>query len=161
MAGTFYDIHENVFLTPFLLFLLYFIEKDKTVGIFVMMVLTLAIKEDAAVYIIFIAIYMILAKKMYLKGGIMLALSTVYFLVIVHVLNTYGDGAMTSRYVDYEINGTGLDEVIKVCITSPLYVFAQCATLEKLLFIMKMLLPLGFLPMLSKKHRISFFLLRL
>jgi len=151
MAGTFYDIHENVFLTPFLLFLLYFIEKDKTVGIFVMMVLTLAIKEDAAVYIIFIAIYMILAKKMYLKGGIMLALSTVYFLVIVHVLNTYGDGAMTSRYVDYEINGTGLDEVIKVCITSPLYVFAQCATLEKLLFIMKMLLPLGFLPMLSKK----------
>ena len=159
MGGTFYDIHENVFLVPCVLFLMYFIEADKTVGIFVMEALTLAIKEDAAVYVIFIALFMIFAKKMRLKGSIMLVTAGVYFLFIVWWLNKYGDGAMVTRYENYEINGKGLIEVIKDCITSPIYVFGQCCDADKLMFALKMLVPLGFLPFFCKRNFGNYLLL--
>lgn len=152
-AGCFYDLHENVFLVPCILFLMYFIETDRTAGIFVSAALTLAIKEDAAVYVIFIAVFMMIAKKMYLKGGITLAAAAVYFIAVIYWLNNYGDGAMVTRYSNYTQGADGsLLDVIKSCVTSPVYVFSQCCSADKFLFTVKMLVPLGFLPLLCKKY---------
>ena len=54
---------------PLALFMLIFaFETDKTWLLVLSVIFTLGIKEDAAVYVIFISLYMILADKKYKKG---------------------------------------------------------------------------------------------
>ena len=47
-TGCFYDIHENCFLAPLLLWLFYFFEKEKWIPMYISALLVLAVKEDAA-----------------------------------------------------------------------------------------------------------------
>ena len=84
--GCFYDFHENCFLLPLLLWVFYFFEKEKYLWMYVFAVLTLAVKEDAAIYILFFAIFLILARKKYLHGTILALGAAAYFLVALAIL---------------------------------------------------------------------------
>jgi len=152
IGGCFYDIHENAFLTPLILWLFYFIEKDKFWGIFTFSALIFMVKEDAPVYVAFIAVYMIFGKKQYKKGMGILAFSVIYFIAILWLLKTYGQGAMFDRYNNYNFDGSGIISVIKTFILNPAYVISQCMTQDKLIFAMQILIPLGFLPLLNKSY---------
>lgn len=61
--GCLYDFHENKFLTVLIMWALYFIVKENTIGTIVFCALTLTVKEDAAIYIMAIALYIILSQK--------------------------------------------------------------------------------------------------
>ncbi|MBR1811358.1 MAG: DUF2079 domain-containing protein [Clostridia bacterium] len=147
-AGCFYDIHENCFLTPLLLWLLYAIDVDSTAGLILSAIAICAVKEDAPVYVMFVCIYMFFAKKKILKPALLLLCTVGYFLAAVKYLDTYGDGAMLYRYSNL---GGSLQSILKNVIVNPGYVFSQCLDGEKLEFALKMLLPLGFLPLISRK----------
>ena len=67
-TGCFYDIHENCFLTPLLLWMFCFFERKQYIPMYVFAALTLTVKEDAAVYVLFFALYIIFAEKKYLHG---------------------------------------------------------------------------------------------
>lgn len=152
-GGCYYDLHENKFLTPLILWLLYFIEKDKTLWICIFSVLTLLVKEDAAVYVACIALYIFFGKKKYLKGAGIFLGSVLYFGGVVYWLSHYGDGVMTYRYNNFISDPeAGLLGVIKTILVNPVYLFQECFTVEKLQFVLLMLLPLGFLPLLNKKY---------
>jgi len=77
-SGTFYDIHENCFLTPLLLWMFYFFEKDKSIPMYLFALLTLTVKEDAAVYVAIFALYAFFSRKKYLHGGILIVCAIVY-----------------------------------------------------------------------------------
>ena len=158
-SGTFYDIHENCFLTPLLLWMFYFFEKDKPIPMYIFALLTLSVKEDAAIYVAIFALYAFFAKKKRLHGGILIAFSIVYISVAVSILEKTGYGAMTNRYANYTDGKDGLLPIILTCIKNPAYIFTQFAiegdkgqTLaSKLLYILQMLVPLGFIPLITKK----------
>ena len=151
-GGTMYDIHENAFLLPFILWLLYFAEKNKNIPMYIFMILTFTVKEDAAIYVAFIALYFIFSGKKKLHGSIMLFSSVIYFVFAVTILKNFGEGAMTGRFDNFITDADkGLVDVIITIFKNPAYFLSQCMTAEKLLFILFMLLPLGFLPILSKK----------
>lgn len=151
-AGTLYDFHENAFLPLLILWLLYFAEKGKHIPMYVFMVLTLTVKEDAAIYVAFIALYFIFSGRKKLHGSIMFFSSVIYFVFAVFILKNYGDGAMTGRFSNFITNqDLGLADVIITIFKNPAYFISQCMSDEKLLFILFMMLPLGFLPVLSKK----------
>jgi len=152
IGGCFYDIHENAFLTPLILWLFYFIEKEKLWGILTFSALIFMVKEDAPVYVAFIAIFMIIGKKQYKKGILVLTFSILYFIAILWLLKTFGNGVMVDRYNNYNFDGSGLISVIKAAIINPAYVISQCMTQDKLIFAMQMLIPLGFLPLLNKGY---------
>ena len=59
--GCFYDFHENCFLLPLLLWVFYLFEREKYLPMYVFAALTLMVKEDAAVYILFFALFIIFA----------------------------------------------------------------------------------------------------
>ncbi len=158
-CGTFYDIHENCFLTPLLLWMFYFFEKDKPLPMYIFAVLTLCVKEDAAIYVAFFALYILLGRKKRLHGTVLFAVSVIWFVAAVTMLTQFGDGAMSGRYQNYIYDDSGFIGMIKTCIKNPSYIFTQFAVngtngstlAKKLLYILQMLVPLGFVPVMTKK----------
>ena len=94
--GCFYDFHENCFLLPLLLWVFYFFEKEKYLWMYVFSILTLAVKEDAAVYIILFAVFLIISRKKYLHGFILAIGAAVYFYVALAILE--GSAAYWAEY---------------------------------------------------------------
>lgn len=150
--GCIYDFHENKFLTVLILWALYFIIKDNLIGTAVFCLLTLMVKEDAAIYVMAIALYVILSRKKFLFGGVMLAAAAVYFMLASSVVASLGSGIMDDRLANYMINGEGgLSAVVKNCLSDFGYLLSQVFTKEKIMFIVWMLLPVAFAPFFSEK----------
>ena len=94
--GCFYDFHENCFLLPLLLWVFYFFEKEKYLWMYVFAVLTLSVKEDAAIYILFFALFLILSRKKYLHGTVLALGAAAYFLIALAILE--GSAAYWADY---------------------------------------------------------------
>ncbi|MBO5274795.1 MAG: DUF2079 domain-containing protein [Clostridia bacterium] len=151
-GGCFYDLHENKFLAPLILWLMYFIEKKQEIPTYIFMMLVLFVKEDAPVYIMFIALYMLIHRKEYRKGIIMMAVSVLYFLGVTSYLANAGDGVMTYRYDNFIADSdAGLIGVIKTVLVNPALVFFESFNPDKLKFMILTLVPLGFMPFLTRK----------
>jgi uncharacterized membrane protein len=62
-GGTFYDIHENCFLTFFILMAIWAIEEKKNVLMALFVILTFLVKEDAAIYLLVIGCFFLFQEK--------------------------------------------------------------------------------------------------
>ena len=167
-GGTGYDLHENAFLTPLLLWLFYAVECRKGWMLAVFTALTLFVKEDAAVYVAVIALWLLirtfLQKNAHLSGhkadkwcavagSIMLAASVVWFLLVTAYLSRIGDGVMTYRYDNFIYDGSSsLFTVIKAVMLCPMKLLYECVDSEKLMFILWTLLPLGGIGLLTRRY---------
>lgn len=151
-GGCYYDIHENCFLLPLLLWLFYSAEKRKIPLFYLFGILTLLVKEDAFIYVVFACIYFIIAKKLYFHGSMLLIISVFYFGFALFLLYMQGYGAMVNRFNNFMANKNGsLLEVIKTVLVNPALVISESFETEKLLYAITMLAPLGFLPVLCKR----------
>ena len=161
-GGTSYDIHENCFLTPLILWLFYGIDRRNTPLTAAAAVLVLMIKEDAAVYVAAAALRLIVrtvlhfrkSKKYDLIAGIvMLAGALTWFFAVTGYLAEYGDGVMTDRYQNFLYNGSSsLLTVVKSVILNPMKAVYECVDSEKLPFVGMTLLPLLGLPLLTRRY---------
>ena len=151
-TGCYYDLHENCFLIPLILWLFYAIEKDDIKGIIILSLLTMLVKEDAPVYRACIGIFTIFGKRKYIKGTVMTVSAVVYFLVVTTLMQKYGLGVMTYRYSNFMVDGAGsLMDVIRNFVTNPAYAIAECFGSEKDPVLLYMFAPLGALPVATKK----------
>lgn len=161
-GATSYDIHENCFLTPLILWTLYGIDKKNSIITTIAGMLILLVKEDAAVYVAVIALWLIiktllrfkeLDKKNLLTGIIILAVSISWFLIVTTYLANHGDGVMTYRYSNFMYDGlSSLFTVIKSIILNPMKAIYECVDAEKLKFIAMTLLPLLGLPLITRRY---------
>lgn len=161
-AGCSYDLHENCFLTPLLLWLFYGIDKKNTAITAVAAVLTLMVKEDAAVYVAVIALWLILKSLLRLKtagkwgliaGGAMLVVSLGWFFATTAYLASSGDGVMTYRYENFFFDdSTSLITVIKAVLLNPMKAVYECVDAEKLKYIGQTMIPLLGLPLLTRRY---------
>ncbi len=153
LNGTFYDFHENKFLTTIILFLFYFIISKKTILTFVFSLLLLSVKEDAAIYLICIALFVMIYRKEVLKGVGMLAMAIVYFFIANKVVASVGtEGVMMDRLSDYFINGEKTyGSVFKTIFYDMGYLIKQVFKAEKLPFVLWMFAPVMFMPFMTKK----------
>lgn len=151
--GCFYDFHENKFLTTIILFLFYFILCDNRVMMLTFSLMLLSVKEDAAIYLIVIALFVIISRKRYLNGSIMLALAVVYFVIANKVVASLGsEGVMMWRLSDYFINGEQTYmSVLKSIVFDIGYLIKMMFTADKFPFVVWMLLPVMFTPFMAKK----------
>lgn len=161
-GGTGYDIHENCFLTPLLLWLFCGIDKKNRAVTWAAAILTLTVKEDAAVYVAVIALWLIVKTALRFRkpdvgdlatGITMLAVSLGCFFLVTGYLDKSGDGVMTYRYSNFLYDGSSsLLTVIKSVILNPMKAVYECADPEKLQFIALTLLPLLGLPLLTRRY---------
>ena len=161
-GGASYDIHENCFLTPLILWLLYGIDKKSITITAIAAVLTLMVKEDAAVYVAVVALWLIVKTVLRFKkldvqnlitGIVLLAISLGWFFLVTGYLAKSGDGVMTYRYSNFMYDGSSsLITVIKSVILNPMKAIYECVDAEKLYFIAMTLLPLLGLPLLTRRY---------
>ena len=169
-SGGFYDFHENAFLAPLILWTLYFSHKKKwydTLLMFVFALLVLMVKEDAAIYVAFIALYVICGRKKYLSGALMFVMTVGYFFFAISMIAYFqqdmlfgAEGNMLgSRYSNIIGADGGFMSLVKVLILNPaLYVVKSLRAgaqgvpaANKLIYALNMLLPLAFLPLITRK----------
>ncbi len=158
-GGASYDIHENAFLAPLILWLFYVLDCKKywLSGIFAFLVL--CVKEDAAVYVAVIALYYSIRSLLYqdwrqLIFSIGIAVvSVIWFLWVTSFLANVGDGVMTYRYSNFIYDGSGsLLSVIKAVLLCPMKAVFECVDSEKLRFIAFTVLPLVALPFFTRRY---------
>lgn len=153
-GGCFYDIHENCFLLPLLLWFFYAAEKGKVPLFYLFGILVLMVKEDAFIYLFFVCVYFIITGKMRFHSSLMMAISIFYFGFALMLLYFQGYGAMTNRFSNFMTNKNGsLLEVVKNVLVNPALVIFESFEIEKILYIIMMLAPLGFLPVFCKKNQ--------
>ena len=171
-SGLFYDFHENKFLTPLLLWLLYFTEneklslKKKNTGIVIFTVLSLMVKEDAAIYVACIGLFLAVYKKEKnnkLTGLFIMIGAVIYFLIVYYLLNKYGAGSSINsigRYENFLVsNNDGLGDMLINILKDPAYAIKQLITKDKLEFVLWTMLPVLFVPLLSKKAAVYILLI--
>ena len=160
-GGTSYDIHENCFLLPLILWLMYAIDRRNPWLTALFAILTLTVKEDAAVYVAVAGIYLIFRSALHYRremrrdlitGILVFAGAVVWFLLVTSYLAKYGDGVMTSRYKNFDYDSSGsLITVIKAVLLCPMKMLFECADAEKLKYIAQTMLPLLGLPLLTRR----------
>ena len=160
-GGTSYDIHENCFLTPLILWLFYAIDRKNHVVTAIAAMLTLCVKEDSAVYVAIIAVYLILKTLLHRKKGfwkdllvgiLLLFVSLQWFATVTGYLAESGDGVMTYRYDNFIYDDSAsLITVVKAVIMNPMKAVYESMDAEKLPFIAQTLLPLLGLPLLTRR----------
>ncbi len=156
-AVSYYDFHENCFLTFIILFLIYFMEKKKYIPFYIFLILLFSVKEDAAFYSFILGLFMIFNRKNYIHGSLTSVLSVIYFVIAVMILNEIGSGAMYNRFENLIYNESdGLIGAIKTILNNPGYAFEQMFITkdnlgDKLLYFINLFLPLGFIPLIIKK----------
>lgn len=159
-GGASYDIHENAFLTPLILWLFYGLDRKSITLTAVFGILTLMVKEDAAVYVAVIALYVLLRGILHkgrkwdiVAGGVLLAGSLVWFGAVTHYLASSGDGVMTYRYKNFMFDGSdSLTTVVKAVLLCPAKAVFECVDAEKLPFLALTMLPLALLPLLTRRY---------
>ena len=159
-GGTSYDIHENAFLTPLILWLFYGLDCKNIPLTALFAALTVMVKEDAAVYVAVIALWLLLKGILYkdrkwelAAGAVLLVSAVAYFFAVTSYLANSGDGVMTYRYNNFIYDGSSsLITVIKAVVLSPMKAIFECVDKEKLEFIGLTLLPLALLPLLTRRY---------
>ena len=131
-GGIFYDLHENKFLTVLILWLMWSIERKKLPLTVLFALLTLSVKEDAAIYVLFIGIWMLLCRREKLTGLALSVGSAAYFVAVTQWLSEHGDGAMFNRFQNIIGNEGGIGKLIRTALTNPALVLNECMNAEKL-----------------------------
>lgn len=148
LGGLFYDFHEVAFYPLLLLTLLLSIEKENTIGFWLAFILTLFVKEDAAIYLVAVGLFELLRKdRRGYQGAALIIGSALYFIIISNfILDT---SAFEYRYENLVAEGAKSPyvEFIKIFFTQPLYLLSQMLTEEKITFLLVTFLPLAFIPL--------------
>ena len=159
-GGTSYDIHENAFLTPLLLWLFYGIDRRNGIVTALAAILTLMVKEDAAVYVAVVALYLLLRTVLRPKqkwdlvtGCLLLAGAVVWFVGVTGYLAKFGDGVMTYRYDNFMYDDSdSLITVIKAVLLCPMKAVFECVDSQKLKFISFTMGALALLPIMTRRY---------
>lgn len=159
--GLYYDFHENKFLTVTILFTLYFLLKRRFVPFYVCALLVCSVKEDAAIYLVAIALFMLFHEKMIAHGTAVLLLAVGYFafaLTMIQVCGATESMEFGYRYSDFAVNGAvSFGTILQTALFNFGKTLSLMFTTEKVQFLLWMFLPVLFTPFLNK--RVSVFLL--
>ena len=156
-TGTFYDLHENCFLLPLLLWCFCFFEKRKYIPMSVFAALVLLVKEDAFIYLLIFAVYVFFLEKKKKVAIILAASSLLYFIVVSSLMGAFGNGIMVGRYDNLIADSSdGLFGVVKTAVSNPGYLMTQLFVAKdgdnsKILYVFQLLLPLAFVPFATRK----------
>ena len=158
-GGAGYDLHENCFLTPCLLWLFYGIDRKWGLVTAISALLTLMVKEDAPVYTAVIGLWILLRSILRNDpwgrgaGTILLTASLAWFFCATSYLSNFGDGVMTGRYDNFIYDGSGsLFTVIKAVLLCPMKALYESVDQENLQFLALTMLPLLGLPLLTRRY---------
>jgi len=154
-GGASFDIHENCFLTPLLLWLFLGFERRKPWLMIVSCLLIFAVKEDASVYTGIFGLYMMTVPgkgRDRKHGAALLAASVIIFCASTYYLAEFGTGVMNYRYENFCPKGqNSLIHIIATAVMEPMKVIYECTEPGKLGYMFLTLVPLAGIPLLCRR----------
>ncbi len=151
-GGAFYDFHENVFLIPLLMFLFWCYEEDKLIPTVILAILVCTVKEDATLFVIVLGIYTLLGRRSIKKGIILTGIGGAAMAIAFRYIAKHGDGLMTFHYQNLvRPDHEGMLGILLTMVTNPGYLITQIFTADKLVFVLTVIFPIGFLAFVTKK----------
>ena len=161
--GCFYDFHENKFLSVLLLYMIAFVLEQKRIPAAVFALLVLCVKEDAFIYVLAVAVWMLLAGRDRPFAAMLIAASVLWFVFACAMIRLSGGEIMSDRFANYSTEG-GLLGAMRTCFYNIGYlikeVFAGADTErfaeltysgQKLEFVLWLCVPLLFTPFAGKR----------
>ncbi len=168
ILSNFYDIHENIFLAPLVLWLIYAVRRGGPIRITLATILLLMVKEDAALYVISIALCLFVgakdrdltvmpAQRARMTALLMTSLALTAFILEISYLANSGSGAMTWRYNNLlTYPQLGLPGIVLTVIENPTLILTTIFVTPKIGYIILTFLAMGLLPLLMRKRALFF-----
>ena len=159
-GGAAFDLHENCFLTVLLLWLFWSLDREKPGTMLLTALLTLAVKEDAAMYVGVVGLWALLRallrperRRQLWAGLLLLGMALAWFAAVTWWLRKSGQGVMVERYANllYEDSGSLLS-VVKALLLMPMKALWECLAAEKLPYLALTLGPLLALPLWTRRY---------
>ncbi len=144
-----FDFHEITLGVPLLSFTALCLLTKRYRLFFVLLVLSLLVKEEMAFVATAFALYILLVQKRYRLGVIvlLLAIGWTYVTMSVVMPDIAGDTYFPSGRYDYL--GSSFTQIVASVVLNPLLVLQHLLILPKLEFLLHLLVPLGLLPLLG------------
>ncbi len=148
-----FDFHGLVLLVPILSFLIFFLESRKMTLFWIFLALALITREDTAVTVSGVGLYAFFALKRRRLGIAVLATCIGYFFLVLQIMTALGGFPNLENYWALNLpEQQGFRGVLTTLFTNPLFVFRHIFfNVDKLRYLISMLLPVLFLPLLSGK----------
>jgi uncharacterized membrane protein len=143
------DFHIAAFAIPLLLWALACWEAGRTGWFLLAVVLALGCREDAALAVLGLGAWLALARRRWTWGLALAAGSLAVLVLDLHVLMPYFRGEPYPHLHRYAHLGGSLGEIVLGMLAHPLRTLGFMASLEKLGYLLALLAPLGFLPLLA------------
>ena len=151
-GDTFFDFHENCFLTFLLLMFIWAVEKKKDILGIVFLVLLFCVKEDVSIYILVYGAFLFVSKRDRKRGLIMMAIAVIWYVIVMKIINDLVGASVNfvnDRYSNllYDEN-KGIGQIVQQFLTNPLYVISQIISnqdtnsMSKIKFILFMFVPI-------------------
>lgn len=142
-----FDFHEIAFFVPLMLAALCFIEAENWKLAAFFLALSASVEENAVLAVLFAGIYLIVRKK-FKAGFWTTGLSMLFFVLAIKVFMPAAGGGLL-RLDRYSHLGGNIPEILQNFITHPKLFWDTVFVGPKMLYVFWLLVPIGFLPLLS------------
>lgn len=149
-----FDFHEVPLTIPLIFTTFYYLQKEDYLKTSIFLSLTALVSENIIVAVIFLGIYIFLFKhKKFGLGATIIGVT--YFILVAKVfMPALGGGIVRlDRYAQF---GNSATEIIKNVILNPKLTIETVFTLSKGLYLLKIFMPLAFLPLIAWPSLILF-----
>jgi uncharacterized membrane protein len=149
-----FDFHGLALLIPFVCFMLYALETDRLRLFWLFFVLALITREDTAISLSGVGLYLILDRHRRKMGFVVLGVCAAYFLFVLKMMSVFDGYADLQKYsalgVPEQQNFSG---VLLTLFTNPRFVFHQVFfNPGKIAYLLKVFVPVLFLPLFTGKR---------
>ena len=143
------DFHTAALAIPLLLAAIYFAEAERPWLFTVSVLLTLATREDAAIPVVGLGIWLALSKRRWLWGAVTAASAFALLLADTRWLMPHFRGAPYPHLGRYAHLGRSVPEIVTALLLHPFRALAGLVTGKRLVYLGALFAPLAFLPLLA------------
>jgi uncharacterized membrane protein len=143
------DFHAAALAIPLLLAAIYFAEAGRPWLFAASVLLTLATREDAAIPVVGLGLWIAVSKRRWLWGAALAAGAFALLAVDTRWLMPYFRGAPYPHLGRYAYLGRSLPEIVATVLLHPFRVLGGLVTEKRLVYLGALFAPLAFLPLLA------------
>src|SRR5439155_613700 len=141
------DVHPAAFAIPLVLAAALAFDRGRYVWCAIALGLTLACREDAAVAVVGFGVWLAVARGRWIPGAATVAIAAIVLFAEVLYVIPHFRGAPYHHLYRYETLGSSLTEIAVTLVFRPWRWLALVVEPAKIVYLMALLAPLGFLPL--------------
>jgi len=147
-----YEISPRLFASTFLLFAYWCMTRNYTVWFWVMLLLAITNRNDTALVVAALGLHGVLTHRRWLYSWLPLIFGMCYWVLAIFIIvPAIAGGAQYGYLQNYDLLGGNALEIARTMTTHPWFVFHHLLTPDRGRYLLSLLYPLAFLPLLQPR----------